>query len=127
MVGPEKQGYSDVDLAAAVRDVEEQQATLREAARRHSIPLTTLQRHVKRPDVGTSKARPKALSDTAEQLLVSWIRAKRLVQHTCTIEHIKLKAAELQRIEADFENKQPLWPQGLFCKYRVNCAPSLQT
>ena len=116
MPGPDRAGYSEADLAAAVAETKARQAlgqsSVRAVSSLYDIPTTTLARHVANPDLSTEKGAGTVLSAEGEAALLDWITAHSSTQTSLSTADIRRKAAELEAHEAKEAGRDAHWSDG---------------
>ena len=113
---PERAGYNEADLAAAVAETKARQAlgqgSVRAVSSLYDIPTTTLARHVADPDLSTKKGAGTVLSAEGEAALLDWILAQSSTQTSLSTADIRRKAAELEAHEAKEAGRDAHWSDG---------------
>jgi hypothetical protein len=102
--------YSANNLARAVEDVKEEKLTIYSAAKKHSVPETTLRNRLK-SDETKKHGREKVLSDEHENNLIDWALHNAKVGCPLSLDTFMEAAGNLSKLNEDrekrFKNEKP--------------------
>ena len=111
---PNGRSWTREQLANAHKDVHDNHISVRSAADKHSIPLATLQRYYKsQATLEATRGPSTALPSEQELLLLNCPQNMHRVQLTCSREHVRIKAAELEAATAQAAGQKHRWPEGI--------------